>query len=290
MLKKIFCLLLITGCVRYASAQYESYAHKGEIGIGIGGNQYYGDLNPSSMYNHPKFTIGAFYLHHFNNYVGAKLSVNYLYQGFSDAYNNRLVYKRRNLSFNSNNWEATLSGSFNFFNFLPGIEGHSFTPYVSLGAGILNYNPYTYLNGSNEKIYLRPLGTEGQNSTTAHDGKKYGSIALTMPLALGVKWALSENINLFAEVGYRFTSTDYLDDVSTTYAGADAFRIPNYKGNAKDQWYAQQLQDRSNAVAPGNYIGNTGYQRGNSQQKDSYAVGQIGISFNINGYECPKAK
>jgi hypothetical protein len=40
---------------------------------------------------------------------------------------------------------------------------------------------------------------------------------------LELKEAFNENMNVFAEIGYRFTNTDYLDDVSTTYAGPEAF-------------------------------------------------------------------
>ena len=45
----------------------------------------------------------------------------------------------------------------------PVIPDFNFTPYVTLGIGAFSYDPYAYLNG--EKIYLRPLGTEGQGSS-----------------------------------------------------------------------------------------------------------------------------
>lgn len=271
---------------------YDSYAHQGEYGVGIGLNHYLGDLNPLDHIDHPNLTVGAFYLHNFNNYIGIKFMANYVKMGYADAYTDRPLYKRRNLSFNSDNIEATVNAQFNFFHFLPGFPGHEFTPYLAVGIGILNYNPYTYIgvNNQQEKVYLRPLGTEGQKSTTPHDGKKYGSIAAVFPISMGLKYALTEKINIFGEIGYRFTTTDYLDDVSTTYAGAQAFEAPNYQGNAQAQWYAQQLQDRSNANTPGSYVGSMGAQRGSSTAKDGYIVGLIGISFNINGYICPTSK
>ena len=37
---------------------------------------------------------------------------------------------------------------------------------------------------------------------------------MSVPLTLGVKYALSEQFNVFAELMYRFTNTDHLDDVS----------------------------------------------------------------------------
>ena len=69
--------------------------------------------------------------------------------------------KTRNLSFNTNVWEASLSGYFNFFRFIPGTEGFSYTPYVSLGVGVFSYDPFAYLNG--EKYFLRPLAQKGRD-------------------------------------------------------------------------------------------------------------------------------
>ena len=58
------------------------------------------------------------------------------------------------------NWR--LQGDFNFYRFMPGEADFRFTPYITLGAGIFNYDPYAYLNG--DKYFLRPLGTEGQGT------------------------------------------------------------------------------------------------------------------------------
>jgi hypothetical protein len=55
-------------------------------------------------------------------------------------------------------------------------------------------------------------------------------MSLCVPFTFGAKYSINENMNVFAEIGYRFTNTDYLDDVSTTYAGPDAFP-PDPNGN-----------------------------------------------------------
>ncbi len=105
-----------------------------------------------------------------------------------------------------------------------------------------------------------------------------------MPLTVGFKIAVRESINVYVEAGYRFTNTDYLDDVSTTYAGAENFPpLPNGQPSP-----AYLLQDRSYVtITPP--IGIKGRQRGNSQQKDAYALLQIGVSFNLTAYRCPTA-
>jgi len=57
--------------------------------------------------------------------------------------------------------------------------------------------------------------------------KKYGLTQLSIPFGGGVKMALSDDINLRLEVGLRKLFTDYLDDVSTTYADEDELRANN---------------------------------------------------------------
>ena len=263
-------------------AQYESVVREGEIGVAVGLGHYFGDLNTRAALNRPKFTAGAFFLKQFNNYIGLKVAANYAQLGYSDAYSKNETQKRRNLSFNTDIWELSVSGNFNFFKYYPGVEGFSYTPYVSLGVGVFSYDPYAYLGG--KKYYLRPLGTEGQGSAAYPGRKAYGSMAICLPLAVGMKFSLNENTNVFAEVGYRFTTTDYIDDVSTTYAGASAFpNLPNGQPSA-----AFLLQDRS--YETGTPIGIKDRQRGNSQQKDAYVLAQIGVSFNLTSYRCPTAK
>ncbi|MGI8952000.1 MAG: DUF6089 family protein [Chitinophagaceae bacterium] len=281
--KNILLLLAITFLVVTVKAQmYNAYVQQGELGIGIGAAHYFGDLNTTAAINRPKLSAGAFYIKQFNNYIGLKIALNYAFLGYSDTYSKNEVQKRRNLSFNTSVWEFSLSGHFNFFKYYPGVEGYNFTPYVSLGAGIFSYDPYAYLNG--QKYYLRPLGTEGQGSSLYPNRKQYGTTAICFPLAVGFKYSLTTNTNFFAEVGYRFTNTDYLDDVSTTYAGAAAFPpLPNGQPSV-----AFLLQDRS--YETGTPIGIKDRQRGNSQQKDAYVIAQIGVSFNLSSYRCPTSK
>ncbi|WP_431212499.1 DUF6089 family protein [Puia sp. P3] len=68
--------------------------------------------------------------------------------GYSDKYNksNEFMY-RRNLSFNSNIWELALQGDFNFLKFIPGSAYNRFTPYITFGVGVFNYDPYAYYQG-----------------------------------------------------------------------------------------------------------------------------------------------
>lgn len=279
MRKKIIILFFIFQGLQNADAQIMSaFVHQGEIGISAGVAHYFGDLNPSTALNRPKVAAGIFFRKQLTNYIGLRLSGDYAMLGYSDVYSNNPVQVSRNLSFNTNVWELSLAGDFNFFEFQPGFEGYEFTPYVGLGIGVFSFDPYAYLN--NEKYLLRTLGTEGQGSAQYPALEPYSPIAISIPFTLGAKYALNARTNVFAELTYRFTNTDYLDDVSGVYA-PDAFpALPDGSPSP-----AFLLQDRS--YETGISIGIKGKQRGNGLQKDAFATFKVGISFNLQSYVCP---
>lgn len=254
------------------------FVQEGEFGITAGVAHYFGDLNNRGRINRPKIAIGGFLRKQFGNYTSVRLSGHFAKLGYSDIYSNNEYDLRRNLSFNTNIFEIALQGDFNFFKFIPTDPNYAFTPFASLGVGIFNYNPYAYYQ--NQKVYLRPLHTEGE---TFYKGRKeYGSMALCFPIGFGVKYAITDKVNISFEISHRFTTTDYIDDVSTTYVGADKF--PSTGGGKS---IAGIMQDRSFEV--GTPIGIEGRQRGFSKQKDQYTIAEFGISFNITSYRCPSA-
>lgn len=279
MLKRLLFIFFLGSVASLTRAQLlESFVHTGEIGFGFGVSHYFGDLNPDGRIKRPKPDVGIFFRKQVSNYIGIRISGEYAFLGYSDIYSENPVQRRRNLSFNTNVWELGVSGDFSFFRFQPGFEGYNFTPYVGLGIGVFSYDPYAYLNG--QKYLLRSLGTEGQGSSLYPEKKPYSPVALAIPFTLGIKYALNTKMNVFAELIYRFTNTDYLDDVSGTYA-PDAFP-PLPDGSSSPGFL---LQDRS--YETGSSIGIKGRQRGNSLKTDSYATFKVGLSFNLQTYRCP---
>ncbi len=278
-MKKFFTVLMSTVIFCTVHAQYE-YVQQGEFGITLGAAHYFGDLNTRAALNRPKPALGIFFRKQFGNYVGMRVSAHYAQLGYSDVYSKNTYQQKRNLSFNTNIWELAVQGDFNFFKFLPGNPDYLFTPYITLGVGVFSYDPYAFLNGKKE--FLRPLGTEGQNK--GYLGRKpYNTMAFCIPIGAGVKYNISEKINISFEISHRLTTTDYLDDVSSTYAGATNFDLlPN--GNLST---AGLLQDRSYEIDPSNLLGVQGRQRGWSKQKDQYIFAELGISFNLSSYRCP---
>lgn len=235
--------------------------------MGIGTAHYFGDLNPFLGQPKPGYSLSVFSRHSFNPYLAYRLQLAYIHTGYADKLSRNPVRKLRNLSFTTDIYEASAQVDFNFFQYIPGQYGYNFTPYLTMGLGLFYFHSYTRLN--DQKIALRPLKTEGVS---------YWPVAVSVPVGIGMKWGLSPKVNISAELSYRFTATDYIDDVSGNYKEASSFQDP----------VARLLQDRSYTF--GKPIGVAEKQRGQSKAKDSYLSLELLISINIYKYYCPKAR
>ncbi len=276
----IFILILVSSL--FSDAQNQAVIQEGEFGIGIGSGHYFGDLNTRARLNRPKFAATTFFRKNFGNYIALRAGASFAQLGYSDIYNEKNpTMQVRNLSFNSNVWEIALQGDFNFFRFMPGEPGYNFTPYVSFGVGVFNYDPFAMLNG--EKHFLRPLNTEGQGNSLYPDRKPYKSMSFSIPFGAGVKYSLNERLNIGFEIIHRVTGTDYIDDISKTYVDPSIFP-PLPDGSPSPAFL---LQDRSYEL--GEPIGTDGRQRGVSKQKDQFVTTIFYISFNLQSYKCPTA-
>ena len=102
------------------------------------------------------------------------------------------------------------------------------------------------------------------------DKKMYSLTQVCIPFGGGVKFKLNDQIDLALEFGERLLFTDYLDDVSTTYA--DPKVLLNARG-AK----AVELADRSIEQPPAI----EGMQRGNPKSKDWYFIGGLKLQVKL---------
>jgi hypothetical protein len=278
MRKFLITLIASVGLSAVAHGQYIYL--KSEYGFGAGVAQYFGDLNSGQSFQYLRYNATAFFKHNINPYISVKACGTYALLGGADRLNKSVYERSRNLSFESKVAEAAICGEFNFFNYSIGEPDHHFTPYINFGLGAMYYNPYAIYN--DEKVYLRPLGTEGQ-LYDEYKSRRYGNVALVMPVGIGFKYWVHAGLTFSAEISNRFTSTDYLDDVSATYIGKDKFP-PNEPGSAY-QDPGTLLQDRSSEVGPA--IGIAGRQRGINSTRDQYLFAQLSLSIRLKKYVCP---
>ena len=131
--------------------------------------------------------------------------------------------------------------------------------YLSAGVGGFFYNPMAKNNFHYPDVFdntgfvpdpdkstyhnLRPLRTEGQGYQEGHSlgddfnvpgkvfkaGKTYKPVAVCIPLGIGIQKAFNQNMGIKAELGIRYTFTDYIDDVSGLYYDKDLLK--QYNGN-----------------------------------------------------------
>ncbi len=276
MTKKIFTTVLLSVLFLGASAQnvFQGYERGGLIGA----SHYIGDLNPTVQINKPHFAFGGLIKHNFSDYISIGLQLDLSKVSYADSFNNSTFEKSRNLSFESYVGGLKTMVEFNFFRFRTGNFRYRWTPYVGTGLGILYYDPYVDFESA--RYHLRDLGTEGQFISQYKD-RKYTSLTAYIPVSFGFKYWIRPGLNFAVEFFQKFTFTDYLDDVSTSYVGSDNFIYNNRKG------VSYYLQDRSRENLD-NAIGIEGRQRGTSTDNDKIFGLQLKLTFIPEKYICPQ--
>jgi hypothetical protein len=315
------------------------------VGIGGGSSHYYGDLSPYSspqfgLYTNVRWNGTLNYTRHLTPRAAARFSYTFA-RIFGDDYtysqrnfDNKQFTERylRNLHFRNDLQEFTISG---LFNLLPqygkGARGRkSFMPFIGIGIGILGQNPkarvpvadktsgnYMELSPSGKPelqpwVALRNYRTSGQSlpgSTT----KPYSLVQPVLPLSLGFRMKLTDNIDFLAEASLRITNTDYLDDVAPAPYPDQAKLLSSF--GTLSPWLSYRADEDIHAVSGEsriplfiNALTNLGaatggaapsvsaktiyntatYQRASSKLPDSYLLTQFTISYIIsNRLKCP---
>ena len=260
------------------------------IGIFGGIGNYQGDLiNSIYVGKLTRVAAGVTGEYELSNKLSLRAGFTFAQIAGDDQYNSKEYLKLRNINFESNIAEFSLVAQYYTF----GFDNRRWSPYVFGGLAVYHFNPYI-LTTDNEKIFLKPLSTEGQGLTAYPESKPYSLTQLAIPFGGGVKYALNDNIRIGAEIGLRKLFTDYLDDISTNYVDENDLRAE--RGDL-----AVQVAYRGDEVAGGNpNYPAKGAQRGGFDQKDWYYLTGLTLSFRLgNGggglfgggkgkYGCPK--
>lgn len=265
--KKIIIILLSVGTSCLTEAQsffsWQQNDRYFSIYLGTGVTGYIGELtNKRPLVNNPShFNFGL------ESRLYTKISTRiqitrYKINGSDSNAPDSSANRQRNLSFTSTNWEFVLQGVYYFHKYSGKYHTRKqYEPYLAFGAGITTFNPKTKFKGISYK--LRDFKTEGI---------AYRKFTYILPLNFGVKAKLNEFINLTVDLGFRFTFTDYLDDVS------------GYFIQHPEPSISASLANRSNEISIVNQKAFDGYmpggQRGNNNKYDTYFL----INFYIECY------
>lgn len=150
--------------------------------------------------------------------------------------------------------------------------------FVVGGIGMFYHNPMTRLrtNADNGAAWyaLRELKTEGV---------AYSPVALSLPVGFGMSWNLGAGWKLSWELNYRFTTTDYLDDVSGNYGDpSELSELALQLSSQADLFSIQEANsDWTEAQLVHFQFGQESPPRGNPESKDGFGSLQVRFAKHI---------
>lgn len=260
-------LLPVFLCVLFLHAKAQPL----QVDLYVGAANYQGDIQTKRLsLKESKPAVGLGISYALTNKLNIRGAANYMKVSGRDPQNeNAKNVAFRNLSFRSSVLEAQLAFEYNLLD----IEERGFTPYVFGGVAVFHFNPYTYDSADN-KVFLRSLGTEGQGLSQYPEKKLYSNNQFAIPFGGGIKLALTDKLQVGLELGLRKLFTDYLDDVSGTYA--DSTILASARGAQ-----AAALSFRGKEISGGANYPAEGSQRGNAKNKDWYFTTGLKISYTL---------
>ena len=291
MKKYIFTLLLLVFCFCSYAQAWKTVRH--EVYFGVGASNFLGDLGGAKgigthgikdlklRMTRPTVMVGYKYM--LSQYFSLKGSLIWSLLNGDDANTKNDIRNNRNLSFRSNIGEAT--AYIEYFPYadkvyprykLKGIRGNkafSLSPYLFTGIGVTLFNPKANYNG--EWVALQPLATEGQG--LAGRPEKYKRVTMTFPIGAGVKYRIDKQMAISFELSLRYTMSDYIDDVSTSYylpgeiaanTGAVAAALSDRSINPDINGVLEYPDGRNNYL-----------QRGDPRWNDAYMFGIFSLHY-----------
>lgn len=265
-MKKIILLFLFIAfsAQLFSQSFYNRRVERQWVGsFGTGVAKYFGDMaNPGEVFKDAKWNIEFGLERRIDGRFSARAGLTVFQLEGGDQFADDEGRKRRNLSFTTTCFELAGTGIVQLFE--DGAKYYQRKPinaFLSAGVGVLWYVPKglstnTYHDGSpnpsaGKMVTLRKLETEHV---------KYSPITIVIPVGVGVKLMATPFLNLTAFGAYRFTFTDYIDDMSTVYPGIENF----------DNDLAAAMSDKQFELDGG--VHRAGAVRGNPDKNDGYFI------------------
>lgn len=316
----IACFMLFSslgqGRVMYRPGEWKKY--RNELAVGFGASNFLGELGGRDRIASPflldlEFSMTNFashldYRYYLSRKTALRLSGFYGQISGDDKLTQEPFRNNRNLHFKS----LILEGSLIFEYYFPfdkdyhryglrtkykkkkygggrllGIKAKYRAFYIFGGIGGFYFNPKAQLP-TGEWLELKPLSTEGQGLPGGI--APYSNYSVAFPVGFGYKHGFSKQFGVLIELGYRFTLTDYIDDVSDVYydnaqiaaaKGPEAAYLANPTNNSIPTW-----TDGAYTYDPTG----TGMQRGDPTDRDGYMFATIGIYYKFENNSAYRKK
>lgn len=183
-------------------------AQKIEIGGGLGGFLYKGDVSKSL---NPRFYqpgANLFFRYNFTRSFSVRGGLAAGWLRGDDRVSRDPFQQARNFSFRSVLSEATIDLEYNFFDYKPAPKAQNWTPYVFGGIGLFSVR--------NAVIRARGM--------------------TSFPLGIGVKYEIKRPWSIGAEFGTRFTNFDYLDGLGDRTFGPTTVKVAQSNPALRDSY------------------------------------------------------
>ncbi|MEY3050733.1 MAG: hypothetical protein RLY31_518 [Bacteroidota bacterium] len=238
------------------------FAQYFEVGASVGGSNYLGELSDQQWKisgTHGAF--GVFGRYNANRFLSFRTGLVRAVVSGSDEHSRRTTNVERNLNFRSNLMELSLIGEINLSPY--NVRAYkTAVPYLFAGVAGFHFHPQAQMRGA--WYDLRPARTEGV---------LYRQFAFSVPFGFGLKFSLSEKVNLGLELGVRKTFTDRLDDVSESYPDVMAIRSTDPLAAA----LSYRTPELTGTFGENPY----GLPRGDASNTDWYMMGALHVSVNL---------
>ena len=229
-----------------------------------------------------KMAVSLAYRYKFIPNIGLHTSFNYLGITGNDNLTQERFRNNRNLNFKSNIFELAARlelgthnlksrGIYSIKKSLRRYRKSLKTELIGFaGIGVFYFNPKGLDPNTGKYISLWNLHTEGQG--LANGPRQYKKIAVSIPVGLLFHMTLKKLWSVGLELNYRFTLSDYLDDVSGVYYSREDLALAYGTKSV-------QMADPNKGLISGQTLPNadgTGAQRGDNN-KDSFMSLQLTI-------------
>jgi hypothetical protein len=280
---KIILVLLLSSPLLQGQKGY-----KFEFGVMTGVSNYLGEIGGRDKAARPfitdlklaktRWNEGVYIRYKVAKAFSTRLSFNYLRIEGDDKLTINPARKYRNLSFRNDIYDLESNISWHYYqsdrpSAIYRRTNVYFTGYVFAGVGGFTHNPKTLYQGT--YIPLQPIRTEN---------KKYSRFGFCVPVGTGFFVTINQRRRahrIGVEINWRYTTTDYLDDISTVYvnpvdlSGSTAIALSDRNPELTNQpegisdnygWHGVDAKGEPINKAP----------RGDPKDKDSF------MSFNIS--------
>ncbi|WP_452221852.1 type IX secretion system protein PorG [Lacinutrix salivirga] len=194
-----------------------NYAQIHEIGGFLGGSNFIGDVGATDFVSPNQLAIGGIYKWNRSPRHSYRLSVSFTDLEGIDNKSDDPRRIQRDYKFNTQILEVAAGIEFTFFDFNLHDGGSKSTPYIFTGVSI----------ASHDNFYFNSAGEITDENTS--------SFAFGIPIGLGYKTTVSNNLILGIEIAARYTFSDELDgSVPDSKANIDNFGFGNLNNN---DWY-----------------------------------------------------